>query len=114
MFVAVEPRLESVMATYDPPQPTWKRNLAGILEFFLAFFVCVYVVSKIFGNLSDVPDVFGEPVASFSFGDASFKVGGGPALLAFALVIAYFVILGQAGGTVFQRLFGMKRVTFWR
>jgi hypothetical protein len=102
------------MATYDPPQPMWKRNLAGTLDFFLAFFVCVYVVSKIFGNLSDTPDVFGEPVASFNFGDASFKVGGGPALLAFALVIAYFVILGKTGGTVFQRLFGMRRVTFWR
>jgi hypothetical protein len=26
------------MATYDPPQPMWKRNLAGILDFFLTFF----------------------------------------------------------------------------
>jgi hypothetical protein len=33
------------MATYEPPQPMWKRNLAGILDFFLAFFVYVYVVS---------------------------------------------------------------------
>ena len=41
------------MATYDPPQPMWKRNLAGILDFFLAFFVCVYGVSEIFGNRSD-------------------------------------------------------------
>jgi hypothetical protein len=35
-------------------------------------------------------------------------------LLVFALVVAYFVVLGQTGGTVFQRLFGMKRVAFWR
>ena len=38
------------MATYDPPQPMWKRNLAGILDFFLASFVCLYGVWKIFGN----------------------------------------------------------------
>lgn len=25
------------------------------------------------------------------------------------LIVAYFVVLGRAGGTVFQRLFGMKR-----
>jgi hypothetical protein len=35
------------MATYDPPQPMWKRNRAGILDFFLAFFVCGYGVSEI-------------------------------------------------------------------
>jgi len=102
------------MATYDPPQPLWKRNLAGILDFFLAFFVCAYVVSKIFGNRSGGPDAFGKPFASFNYGDASYELGGWPVLLALALVIAYFVILGQTGGTVFQRLFGMKRVTFWR
>jgi hypothetical protein len=102
------------LATYDPPQPLWKRNLAGILDFFLALFVCVYAASKIFGNRSDAAGVFGKPFASFSFDDASYKLGGWPLLLAVALVVAYFVILGQTGGTVFQRLFGMKRVTFWR
>jgi RDD family len=98
-----------MMATYDPPQPIWKRNLAGILDFVLAFFVCVYLSAKLFGNFSDAP-VFGEPVVYFGFGDANFKVGGVSALLAAVLMIAYFVILGQTGGTVFQRLFGMKRV----
>jgi hypothetical protein len=29
------------MATYDPPQPMWKRNLAGILDFFLTFLFAV-------------------------------------------------------------------------
>jgi hypothetical protein len=33
------------MAAYEPPQPMWKRNLAGILDFFPAFFVCAYGVS---------------------------------------------------------------------
>jgi hypothetical protein len=113
--VAVEPKQEIVMATYDPPQPMWKRNLAGILDFFLALFVCAYVVLKIFGNRSDAPDVLGKLFFSYHSDDAPYYgLGGWPVLLAFALVVAYFVILGQTGGTVFQRLFGMKRVTFWR
>jgi hypothetical protein len=102
------------MATYDPPQPMWKRNLAGILDFLLASFVCVYGVAKIFSNRFDTPDVVGKPFVSFGDGDASYALGRWPILLAFALIIVYFVILGQTGGTVFQRLFGMKRVTFWR
>jgi hypothetical protein len=102
------------MATYDPPQPMWKRNLAGILDFFLALFVFAYVVSKIFIYRFDGPDVVGKPLLTYGSDDASYALGGWPVLLAFALVIAYFVILGQTGGTVFQRLFGMKRVTFWR
>jgi hypothetical protein len=32
-------------------------------------------------------------------------------LLLLVLVIAYFIVLGRTGGTVFQRLFGMKRAT---
>ena len=96
------------MATYNQPQPIWKRNLAGILDFFLAFVVCVYVTAKTFGNSSDAP-VFGEPVLSFGINGADFEVGGLSALVAATLMIAYFVIVGRTGGTVFQRLFGMKR-----
>jgi RDD family len=107
MFVAV--KQERVMATYDPPQPMWKRNLAGILDFLLAFFVCAYTVTKIFGTRSDTPDV-PQPFIYIHTEDAPYYgLGGWPVLLAFALVIAYFVILGQTGGTVFQRLFSMRR-----
>ena len=102
------------MATYDPPQPMWKRNLAGILDFLLAFFVCGYGVLEIFGNRFDAPHVVGKPLITYGSGDESYALGGWPVLLACALIIVYFVILGQTGGTVFQRLFGMKRVTFWR
>ena len=96
------------MATYDPPQPIWKRNLAGILDFFLAFVVCVYLTAKTFGNSSDAP-AFGEPILSFGFNGSDFKVGGISAVLAAVMMIAYFIILGRTGGTAFQRLFGMKR-----
>jgi hypothetical protein len=96
------------MATYDPPQPTWKRNLAGVLDFVLAFGVCVYVSAKTLGNSSD-PPTFGGPVLSFGLSGADYKVGGISALVAVGMMVTYFVALGRSGGTVFQRLFGMKR-----
>ena len=101
------------MASYDPPQPIWKRNLAGILDFILAFIVCVYLSAKIFGNCSATA-VCGEYKLYFGLNGTNFEVGGVSALFAVAFMIAYFVMLGRTGGTVFQRLFGMKRVTFWR
>jgi hypothetical protein len=56
------------MATYNPPQPMWKRCAAGFLDFVLAFLGFGYVVSKIFGNKSEVPDISGEQVTSFDLG----------------------------------------------
>src|SRR3978361_202085 len=101
------------MAPYNPPQPMWKRNFAGILDFLLAFIVCVYVSAKIFGNFSGSP-VSGDWVVYFGVNNADYKVGGVSALFAAGLMIAYFVILGGTGGTVFQRLLGMKRVACCR
>jgi hypothetical protein len=37
-----------------------------------------------------------------------FSLGPAPSLLP-AFIVAYFVVLGRTGGTVFQRLFGIKR-----
>jgi RDD family len=94
------------MAVYDPSQPLWKRNVAGILDFLLAFIVFAVLASKILG--SPPPRV---PVVTPAGTTATeiFGFGGLPSLVALVLVIAYFVILGRTGGTVFQRLFGMKR-----
>ena len=37
-----------------------------------------------------------------------FELNGGPALLLFVLVIAYFVVMNKwLGGTLFKRLFGI-------
>ena len=88
------------MATYDPPQPMSKRSVASVLDFVLALLGFGYVVSKIFGVKSEVPDIHGELVTTF-------ELGKGPALLVIALLVAYFILLGQTGGTVFQRLFSM-------
>src|SRR5215813_3972699 len=38
-----------MVAEYDPPQPLWKRNLAGILDFALAMIVFGIPSTKIFG-----------------------------------------------------------------
>ncbi len=91
------------MATYDPPQPMWKRSVACVLDFAVALLGFGYVVSKIFGDKSEVPDISGEPVTSYD-------LGGWPGLLIIVLVLGYFIVLGQTGGTVFQRLFSMRRI----
>jgi hypothetical protein len=92
------------MAVYDPPQSMWKRNVAGVLDFVLAAVVFGFLLSKIFGNSGPPPGLFVEgavtPIVSLS---------GWSALLWLVLVIAYFIVLGRTGGTIFQRLFGMKR-----
>jgi len=90
------------MATYDPPQPMWKRNVAGILDFFLAAIVFGYVLTLIFGN---EPSTLPAPPG----GHQIFGFGTRTSLVLVVLIIAYFVVLGRTGGTVFQRLFGMKR-----
>ena len=94
--------------TYNPPQPMWKRSTAGILDFFLAFVVCVYLSSRLIADISHAP-FLGEPVLSLGLNDENIDIRGVPALLAIALMVSYFTILNRTGGTVFQRLFGMKR-----
>jgi hypothetical protein len=83
----------------------WKRNVAGILDFLLAVLVLGYPLSRLAGNPSPNPPSFGAGTTTVELVGLS----GWPALLLLALVIAYFVVLGRTGGTVFQRLFGMKR-----
>jgi len=92
------------VATYDPPQPLWKRNIAGILDFLLAFFIFGFVLNKIFGHQSHPPVINAEVKTTEMFG-----LDGWPALICIVLVAVYFIVLGRTGGTVFQRLFGMKR-----
>jgi hypothetical protein len=94
------------MAAYDPPQPLWKRTVAGVLDFFLASMAVGLLLSKVFGNQSAATLVVTRTGTHTEF----FSLGIWLTLLMIALVIAYFVILGRTGGTIFQRLFGMKRI----
>jgi hypothetical protein len=92
------------MAVYDPPQPLWKRNVAAILDFLLALIVFGYVLNRIFGHQSHPPVIRDGVQTTEMFG-----LDGWPALICIILIVAYFVVLGRTGGTVFQRVFGMKR-----
>ena len=94
------------MAVYDPPQPLWKRNAAGILDFILSMFVLGYLFSKILGSQPHPPTVIPGATTTEMFG-----LGGLPLLFTVIAVVAYFIVLGRTGGTIFQRLFQMKRAT---
>jgi phosphate/sulfate permease len=75
------------------PVATWRKVLAAIFDFLTVFFVGGYVIGHLTGNLTD----------------DGFKLDGAPALVLFALVVAYFVVLGRyLGGTLWQRLLGTR------
>jgi hypothetical protein len=94
------------MATYDPPQPLWKRNLAGVLDFLLAAIVLAILVSKLFPTPTHPPMVLPNGAVTHE----TFALGTWQLLLLAGLIVAYFVVLGRTGGTLFQRVFGMRRV----
>jgi DMSO reductase anchor subunit len=72
------------------PVATWRKVIAAIFDFLTVFFVGGYVIGKLTGNLTD----------------DGFKLEGLPALLLFAIVIAYFVVGRKyLGGTIWQRIF---------
>jgi len=68
---------------------TWRKILAGILDFLTVFFLGGYVIGKLTGNSTE----------------DGFKLEGLPALLLFALIAAYFVVGRKyLGGTIWQRI----------
>ena len=71
-----------------------KRVLATVLDFGTVFTAAGYAIAKATGNTTQ----------------DGFKLEGWPALLLFGLVIAYFIIGRKlAGGTLWDRVFGIKR-----
>jgi hypothetical protein len=89
------------MADYDPPQPRWKRVLAGVLDLLLAVAVFLILIAQAFGGTC--PDFLARKLSW------CVSLDWYPLLAVAALTVSYFVVLGQTGGTVFQRLFGMRR-----
>ena len=83
--------------TQTPPTAgpaTWRIALAAILDFITAFFVFGYLVATVFGGRTE----------------GGFQLSGGPALLFFALIIAYFVVFNRfLGGTIWKRILRAKR-----
>ena len=74
--------------------PTWKVVLAPILDFFMVFFAGGYAIGSVTGmRTAD-----------------GFNLTGWPALLLFALIVAYFIVGRRyAGGTLWDRFFGIAR-----
>jgi len=72
---------------------TFKIVLAAILDFFTIFFIGGYLVAKLTGNTTE----------------GGFQLEGMPALILFAIIIAYFVLAKYAGGTLWQRILKTRR-----
>lgn len=73
---------------------TWKRVLASILDFFTIFFGGGLLVGWLTGGLTA----------------DGFNLNGAPALVLFALIVAYFYVgRRHAGGTLWDRLLGIAR-----
>jgi len=72
---------------------TWKIILAFVLDLITAFSVIGYAVAVLAGQTTE----------------RGFQLNGAPALLAFGLIIAYFIIGARTGGTLWARLLGAVR-----
>ena len=82
------------MANAIDRAPTWKVVLAPILDFFMVFLAGGYVIGAVTGMRTA----------------EGFNLTGWPALLLFAIVIAYFIVGRRfAGGTLWDRFFGIAR-----
>ncbi len=75
------------------PVSTTRKVFAGILDFIFVMVIAGYAIGYMTGNVTD----------------EGFNLKGGPAFLLFAIIILYFVIFTRyLGGTVWQRLLGVR------
>ena len=82
------------MAAPGTPAPVWKRVVASILDFLTVFFGGGYAIASATGMTTA----------------GGFNLTGWLALLLFALIIAYFYVGRRiAGGTLWDRFFGIAR-----
>jgi hypothetical protein len=82
------------MADPIKPAAVWKRVTAAILDLFTAFFLFGWLIAAVSGQTTE----------------SGFKLQGGPAILLFALIVAYFFIGRRyAGGTLWDRVFRIGR-----
>lgn len=74
--------------------PVWKKIFAFIVDLVGSFYVFGMIIGYLTGNLVK----------------GGFQLEGGPALILFALMIAYFVVMNKYyGGTLGKRLFGIAK-----
>jgi hypothetical protein len=73
----------------------WRRGLAGLFDFLTVFFVGGYVIGSLTGETTK----------------DGFNLTGLPALVLFAMIVAYFYIGWKVlGGTLWQRIFSARPV----
>ena len=73
---------------------TWRIVLAFFLDLLTAFFVLGYLVATVLGGRTE----------------EGFQLNGMPALVLFALIIAYFLVFNRfLGGTLWKRILRAKR-----
>ncbi len=84
----------STPVTVQPkPVSTFRKVIAVILDAIFVFAIGGYVIAYFTGDTTA----------------EGFKLEGAPALLLFAIVILYFIVFMRfLGGTVFQRLLGVR------
>ena len=82
------------MAESAAAAPMWKRVVASILDFIMVFAVGGYLIGAATGSLKP----------------GGFDLNGWPAALLFAVIVAYFYVGRRvAGGTLWDRFFGIGR-----
>lgn len=83
-----------IMTEAAAKKPWFRIILAAILDFITIFAIGGYIIAKLTGNTTD----------------GGFELNGWPALLLFAIIIAYFWLGSRyAGGTLWQRIFRTRR-----
>ena len=84
----------SQSAVSQPRQvSTWRKVFAAILDFLFVMGIAGYAIGYATCNVTD----------------EGFDLKGWPALLLFAIIILYFIVFSRLlGGTVFQRLLGVR------
>ncbi len=81
------------MSGTDRPVAHWRIILAFVLDLLSSFVVIGFLVAELFGGRTE----------------GGFTLGGWRAILLLALIIAYFVIGGRNGGTIWQRVLGVQK-----
>ncbi|GAK70940.1 hypothetical protein RRU01S_14_01630 [Agrobacterium rubi TR3 = NBRC 13261] len=83
---------ETTTPTSQPS--TWRIVLAAVLDFFTAFWVFGYLIALVSGGRTE----------------GGFNLQGMPALVLFALIVAYFLVFNRyLGGTIWKRILKAKR-----
>lgn len=73
---------------------TWRIVLAAILDFFTIFWIAGLLVASLLGGRTE----------------DGFQLNGVPALVCFALMVAYFVVFNKfLGGTIWKRILKARR-----